>query len=294
MRLAPLRTGCTAPSPALHRPRRVTGGSRSGRFPGLGLTYAHARHKTPYGMAEAGWRIVGNTLYVAAVVPPNTTAEVTLPGGDAFGVESGSHRWKVGTDAAELPLWTRALAPAWSTASGATASERMSYVLELLQTQPVVSVAGLARVFAVSEVTIRSDLASLARQGRVVRTRGGARTPHRAEVAFDLRLRVREREKGAIARAAAAIVGEGETIALDSSTTAYYLARELREKPALVVVTNGVRAATALAGAPGVSVIVPGGRAPHRGDVGRRRLRDAGSRGNEHQQGLLWCLRHRS
>jgi alpha-L-rhamnosidase len=73
-------------------------------LPVLGLTYAHARHKTPYGTAEAGWRIVGDTLHVAAVVPPNTTAEVTLPGGDAFAVESGSHRWKVGTSAAEPPL----------------------------------------------------------------------------------------------------------------------------------------------------------------------------------------------
>jgi DeoR/GlpR family transcriptional regulator of sugar metabolism len=135
----------------------------------------------------------------------------------------------------------------------------MSYVLELLQTQPVVSVAGLARAFAVSEVTIRSDLASLARQGRVVRIRGGARTSHRPEVAFDLRLHVQEREKRAIARAAAAIVGDGEAIALDSSTTAYYIARELREKLELVVVTNGLRVATALAGAPGVSVIVLGG-----------------------------------
>jgi DeoR/GlpR family transcriptional regulator of sugar metabolism len=74
-----------------------------------------------------------------------------------------------------------------------------------------------------------------------------------------VRLRVLVDEKRAIARAAAAMVGDGEAIALDSSTTALYIALELREKKELVVVTNGLRVAAALADAPGVSVIVPGG-----------------------------------
>jgi DeoR/GlpR family transcriptional regulator of sugar metabolism len=145
--------------------------------------------------------------------------------------------------------------------SGSTASERMAHVLELLETQDAVSVTGLAHTFAVSEVTVRSDLALLARQGLVARIRGGARALQRgqSEVAFDVRLRVQEHEKRAIAKAAASMVGDGEAIALDSSTTAFYIALELREKQELVVVTNGLRVATALADAPGISVIVPGG-----------------------------------
>jgi DeoR family transcriptional regulator, aga operon transcriptional repressor len=144
---------------------------------------------------------------------------------------------------------------------GSTANERMQRVLALLETRDAVSVAGLAHAFAVSEVTVRNDLAMLARQGLVARVRGGARSLQRgqSEVAFDVRLRVQEQEKRAIARAAAAMVGDGEAIALDSSTTAFYIALELREKKELVVVTNGLRVATALADAPGISVIVPGG-----------------------------------
>jgi DeoR family transcriptional regulator of aga operon len=65
--------------------------------------------------------------------------------------------------------------------------------------------------------------------------------------------------KRAIARAAAAMVADGGAVALDSSTTAFYVALELRDKRELVVVTNGLRIASALADAPGVSVIVPGG-----------------------------------
>lgn len=144
---------------------------------------------------------------------------------------------------------------------GSNASDRMERVLQLLETQDAVSVTGLAHAFAVSEVTIRNDLANLARQGLVARIRGGARALQRgqSEVAFDVRLRVQENEKRAVARAAAAMVGDGEAVALDSSTTAFYIALELREKRELVVVTNGLRVASALADAPGVSVIVPGG-----------------------------------
>ena len=145
--------------------------------------------------------------------------------------------------------------------AGSSASDRMRRVLELLETRDAVSVTELAHGFAVSEVTVRNDLAILARQGLVARIRGGARALQRgqSEVAFDVRLRVQEQEKRAVARAAAAMVDDGEAIALDSSTTAFYIALELGEKKELVVVTNGLRVASALADAPGVSVIVPGG-----------------------------------
>ena len=55
------------------------------------------------------------------------------------------------------------------------------------------------------------------------------------------------------------MVGDGESVALDSSTTAYYLALELRKKREIVVVTNGLLNAVALADSPGVNVLVTGG-----------------------------------
>jgi DeoR family transcriptional regulator of aga operon len=131
----------------------------------------------------------------------------------------------------------------------------------MLETRDSVSVSELSKVFAVSEVTVRSDLAALARRGLVARVRGAVRALQhgQSEVGFDLRLRLEVERKRAIARAAAALVGEGEAVALDASTTAYYLALELRSKRELVVVTNGLLVATALADAPGVTVIVMGG-----------------------------------
>jgi DeoR family transcriptional regulator of aga operon len=140
-------------------------------------------------------------------------------------------------------------------------SERMRHVLRLLETRDYVPVAELSESFAVSEVTVRSDLGELARQGLVARIRGGVRALQQGqtEVGFDLRLRLEVERKRAIARAAADMVDEGEAVALDASTTAYYLAFELRSKRELVVVTNGLLVATALADAPGITVLVTGG-----------------------------------
>src|SRR2546421_652164 len=115
----------------------------------------------------------------------------------------------------------------------------MQRVLQLLESRESITVTELAQVFSVSEVTVRSDLTVLARQGLLARVRGGARALQRgqSELAFDVRLRVQEDAKRAVARAAAALVGDGEAVALDSSTTAYYVALELKDRRELVVVT---------------------------------------------------------
>jgi alpha-L-rhamnosidase len=73
---------------------------------GGSLTHARARHETPYGPAEAGWRLVEDTVEVDAVVPPNTVATVILPerGSEPFEVGSGTHRWVVArAEAADEP-----------------------------------------------------------------------------------------------------------------------------------------------------------------------------------------------
>ena len=137
----------------------------------------------------------------------------------------------------------------------------MQHVLRLLEVRDYVPVAELSEAFAVSEVTVRSDLTELARQGLVARIRGGVRALQQgqSEAGFDLRLRLEVDQKRAIARAAAAMVDDNEAVALDASTTGYYLALELRAKRELVVVTNGLLVATALADAPTITVIVTGG-----------------------------------
>ena len=144
------------------------------------------------------------------------------------------------------------------------AEERQHQIGRLVVERGRVRVGDLAARFGVSGVTIRKDLAALERQGQVVRTHGGAVSPAGAgaERAFDVRERLQRAEKDAIGRAAAAMVTDGESIALDASTTALAMARHLRAHRDwlhLTVVTNGLRIALELAGCPGVSVVMPGG-----------------------------------
>ncbi|KAA9089594.1 family 78 glycoside hydrolase catalytic domain [Microbacterium radiodurans] len=57
------------------------------------LGSASTRHRTPYGEAAVSWRREGSEIVVSAVVPPNTRAEVDLPGlSDEVG--SGAHEWR--------------------------------------------------------------------------------------------------------------------------------------------------------------------------------------------------------
>jgi DeoR/GlpR family transcriptional regulator of sugar metabolism len=177
----------------------------------------------------------------------------------------------------------------------------MQQVLQMLETRDSVHVTELAETFAVSEVTVRSDLTELARQGLVARVRGGVRPLQRgqSELGFDFRLRLEVDRKQAVARAAAALVDDGEAIALDASTTAYYLALELRAKRELVVVTNGMLIAASLADAPGINVLVTGGMLRLSamslvGDLGADLLRSTrinkgflGARGLSLERGLM-------
>ncbi|MFF5965139.1 family 78 glycoside hydrolase catalytic domain [Streptomyces collinus] len=76
--------------------------------PGGGLTSAQAALRTPYGQAEVAWQLDGEQLHVTALVPPNTTAQVDLPGPDQepFEVSSGRHEWRT-----ELPTAVGTAAP---------------------------------------------------------------------------------------------------------------------------------------------------------------------------------------
>ncbi|MGW9135688.1 family 78 glycoside hydrolase catalytic domain [Streptomyces sp. NPDC055681] len=72
--------------------------------PGGGLTHARAGLRTPYGEAEVSWSLAGGELTVEALVPPNTTADVLLPGVEETTVGSGRHRWRVPFGAAKAEL----------------------------------------------------------------------------------------------------------------------------------------------------------------------------------------------
>lgn len=140
--------------------------------------------------------------------------------------------------------------------------ERLDRILAMLHEHGRVSVAGLSRRFAVSAVTIRNDLTTLEQQGLLVRTHGGAMLRPNAGgelPAFALRKELHLAEKERIGRAAAALVRDGESIALDASTTAWQIARHLKDRRELTIITNGLFIALEFVDSPGVNVVMPGG-----------------------------------
>lgn len=123
-----------------------------------------------------------------------------------------------------------------------------------------VLVAALSDRFGVSAVTVRKDLDALERRSMLRRVRGGAVSTGKAdEGAFEMRMRHSVRAKRAIAQAVAPLVRHGDVIAMDSSTTCFYLARELLDRRNIVVVTNGVRTAELLMEQSSAMVLMPGG-----------------------------------
>jgi DeoR/GlpR family transcriptional regulator of sugar metabolism len=140
--------------------------------------------------------------------------------------------------------------------------ERLGQIVTLLQKEGRVSVADLSDHFGVSAVTIRNDLTSLQHQGLLVRTHGGAVTRPDLNMeppAFALRKELHWAEKERIGRAAAALVRDGDSVALDASTTAWQIARHLKDRQELTVVTNGLFIALEFLDSPGVTVVMPGG-----------------------------------
>jgi DeoR/GlpR family transcriptional regulator of sugar metabolism len=122
-------------------------------------------------------------------------------------------------------------------------------------------ISDLAARFDVSASTIRRDLAALAHDGRVMRTYGGAVEPgHGREPTLHAKERTHWAEKDGIGNAAAAMVSTGDVLLLDAGTTVGRLAWHLRQRDGITVVTNGMSALMALADAPGIEVIMLGGR----------------------------------
>jgi DeoR/GlpR family transcriptional regulator of sugar metabolism len=155
--------------------------------------------------------------------------------------------------------------PASGSPKDVFARERQDHIARLVEEHGRARVADLAKRFSVSGVTIRKDLLALEAAHRLVRAHGGALAIDRSrpEVAFDIRERLQADEKSRIGAAGAALVRDGESIVMDASTTALSVARHLKGRPGwsqLTIITNGLRIALELAGQPGITVLMLGGR----------------------------------
>ena len=137
---------------------------------------------------------------------------------------------------------------------------RRSALLELLRSAGRVEVASAAARFGTAEMTIRRDLDALVAEGAARRVRGGAVSVllRADEPPFRLRQVAASEAKRAIGRAAARLLSEGESVVLDSGTTALEVARCLAGRQALVMPMS-LHAAEVLAPMEGVRLLMAGG-----------------------------------
>lgn len=140
------------------------------------------------------------------------------------------------------------------------APQRWDNLRALLRQSGVLRVEDLSRRLNVSAATVRRDLDQLERNGAIRRVHGGAVSVESRleEPLFDDKTSIAAREKRRIAEAAAELVEAGDTIYLDGGSTVLELARLLRDRSQLTVVTNSLQAAHELAGR-GPRLIVIGG-----------------------------------
>ena len=142
-----------------------------------------------------------------------------------------------------------------------SATARRREIFHRILADGYVDAKTLSADLGVDASTIRRDLDSLAREGKVERTHGGARAVEGAglEVPYALKKDVRREEKVAIAAVAAAMVSDGDSVVLDSGSTTYEVAVALRHKASLTVLTNDLRIAKYVAAFPDVRLLVSGG-----------------------------------
>ncbi len=142
----------------------------------------------------------------------------------------------------------------------ALAPQRWDHLRALIRDSGVIRVEDLCRRLRVSPATVRRDLDQLERSGAIRRVHGGAVSVESRldEPVFADKTSLAAREKRRIAEAALRVIGPGDTIFLDGGSTVLELARLLRERTNLTVVTNSLYAAHELAGR-GPRLIVIGG-----------------------------------
>jgi DeoR/GlpR family transcriptional regulator of sugar metabolism len=143
-------------------------------------------------------------------------------------------------------------------------SQRKTAILDVLGRDGSVVAKDLAVTWGISEDTVRRDLRELAAEGLLQRVHGGALPISPAAGDFETRRSVATAEKQIVARLAANLISDGQTVFIDGGTTAQALCRALPRNLRATIITHSPTIAVELTAYPTVEVFVIGGRVyPH-------------------------------
>ena len=138
-----------------------------------------------------------------------------------------------------------------------SSAKRKTLILEMLMEDSHVSVSELSRLLEVTPVTARTDLAALEKEGLLIRTHGGASPAYHPKL-FE-RMQTGKPLKEKIARVAAAMIEDGDTVMITAGTTTALIAKYLLGKRDIHIVTNNTLLLTYARANPNVHLTLIGG-----------------------------------
>ena len=142
------------------------------------------------------------------------------------------------------------------------AIERKNEILNKLRLEQRVLVSELAAHYGVTEETIRRDLDKLEKEGHATKTYGGAiwGNSTKTDLSYTIRNKTNVEAKSDIAFIISQMVQDGDHLMLDDSSTALFVAKQLKEKKKLTILTYSVEIVMELAGIEDWTIISTGGR----------------------------------
>ncbi len=139
--------------------------------------------------------------------------------------------------------------------------ERRNHIMSLINEKKSITVTEVALLYNVTEETIRRDLKALEQQGLIIRTHGGAVLADDINVEPPLKVRegINISGKNTIGKFAASLVNDGDTIFMDASTSSLYVAKHIKDKKRLTVITNSEQILLELKECIDINIISTGG-----------------------------------
>ncbi len=143
--------------------------------------------------------------------------------------------------------------------------KRHQIILDILNKEKYLEVLDLCKILSVSAVTIRKDLKLLEEKSLLFRTHGGAslENPYINEKAINEKEKISVEEKNGIAQAAAELIDEKDSIMIASGTTVQALAKFIKPKNKLNVITSSLNVVLHLINHKNIEILQLGGYIRH-------------------------------
>jgi DeoR/GlpR family transcriptional regulator of sugar metabolism len=140
-------------------------------------------------------------------------------------------------------------------------NKRLETIRDTLLEKEEVFVHDLAKMFNVSLMTVHRDLEILEKAGEVIKTHGGATAAKKLTFEFSFRNQVsnHQEQKEKIAQKAVEIIKQGDVVMLDTGTTMLEVAKKLKGKEGITVITTSLAVVSELQFAGGIEIILLGG-----------------------------------